>query len=190
MACSPHHAAERSIDRHVEAGPSADFHVLRWPVTTLKNEAAGTGAGRGHGTYSRSSSRSVQSCPRRSPTSGSSSPILVRSETGVPSSAVGQGIRIAHAEAYVLRRIVADVVHRCRECRVARLECREHLRVRLFTRNQAHFSREPRRPTFSTWSYLSCYPTCFMAPPPHRSAACCANRRQPPNKPTSHTRSF
>ena len=58
----PHHAAERSIDRHVEAGPSADFHVLRWPVTTLKNEAAGTGAGTGHGTYSRSSSRSVQSC--------------------------------------------------------------------------------------------------------------------------------
>ena len=38
--------------------------------------------------YSRSSSRSVQPCSGRSPTSGSSAPILVRFKTGMPSSAV------------------------------------------------------------------------------------------------------
>src|SRR5258708_3426827 len=38
--------------------------------------------------YSRTSSRSVQPCSRRSPTSASSAPILVRSTTSVPSSAV------------------------------------------------------------------------------------------------------
>ena len=38
--------------------------------------------------------------------------------------------------------------------------------VWIFTRDQAHFSREPRGPTFSIWSYLPCNPTRFVASPP------------------------
>src|SRR5580700_10242165 len=39
------------------------------------------------------------------------------------------GIRIAHAEAYIFRRIIADVVHHRSERRVARFERHEHSRV-------------------------------------------------------------
>lgn len=45
----------------------------------------------------------------------------IRNRRSVPSEA--HGVRIAHAEAYILRRIVADVLDHGRERRIARFEC-------------------------------------------------------------------
>src|SRR5260370_35143803 len=58
------------------------------PRARSKNEPAGADAGADQGGYSRSSSRSVQPCSGRSPTSGSSAPIRLRSATRTPSSAM------------------------------------------------------------------------------------------------------
>ena len=82
--------------------------------------------GRAAGVYSNSPSRSLQPGSGRSPKSGSNAPMLVKSKTGVPSLAV-----VTASEADIFRGVGADVMYHCRECRVARSEHREHLRVRL-----------------------------------------------------------
>ncbi len=61
----------------------ADRHIVQFP-----RHAGAVVFGEDGIVYSRTSSRSVQPCSRRSPTSASSAPILVRSTTSVPSSAV------------------------------------------------------------------------------------------------------